>query len=297
MRGGNNPVSLDLSQYNLLQNKIKNGEYGYVNVIYKDISGELLGLQKGKLEKIKAVTVVKGKSSDGKSVTFVFDSITSNYAIKYKYQFKNAGVYKVTATSNGTALKCGTNDTLVVVDMTYSLKRSKMQLVLETIIDMNIDERYTIHNTVERPLYNLLFYTKDGLKTNYDPKTNFKCQMKGQGVTLDLNVDKTKKDFVQFTHKESDMKQFRALKGGDYKLVVSDDKETVEYQLYLKGDGDNDYSNEKDYDLNQTEVKPRYIDGIAGRVYTINVEFRAKDGLRWNYEVDLTKFSVSNSYG
>jgi hypothetical protein len=61
----------------------------------------------------------------------------------------------------------------------------------------------------------------------------------------------------------------------------------VEYHLYLKRDGNTDYSNEKDYDLNKTEVKPAHIDGIAGRIYTINVKFRTKDGLRWNYEVNL----------
>ena len=190
MRRGNNPVSLDLSLYNLLQNQIKNGEYGYVDVIYKDTNGQLLGLQEGKLEEIKAKTVVKGTTSDGKSVTFEFDSITSAYVIKYKFNFKDAGVYKVTATSDGTALKCGTNDTLVVLDTAYSLKHSKMLLVLDTIIEMSFDVRYTIDNTVQRPFYNLLFYTKDGLKTNYDQKTNFKCKMTGQGVTLDLNVDK-----------------------------------------------------------------------------------------------------------
>jgi len=296
-RGGNNQVSFDLSIYILLQNMIKNGEYGYVDVIYKDTNGQLLGLQEGKLEDIKAKTVVKGTTSDGKSVTFEFDSITSAYAIKYKYNFKDSGVYKVTATSNGTALKCGTNDTLVVLDTAYSLKNSKMYLVLDTIIEMSFDVRYTIDNTRQRPFYNLIFYTKDGFLTNYDQKTNFKCKMTGQGVSLDLNVDKTNKDYVKFTHKDSDMEQFKALKGGDYKLVVSDDKETVEYQLYLKGDGNTDYSNEKDYDLSKIEVKPTHIDGIAGRTYTINVEFRAKDGLRWNYEVDLSKFSVSNSYG
>jgi hypothetical protein len=86
--------------------------------------------------------VVKYKSSDGKSVAFLFDSITSDYVIKNKYLFKNAGVYKVAATSNGTSLKCGTNDTLVSLDMTYSLKHSKMQLVIDTIIDMRIDARY-----------------------------------------------------------------------------------------------------------------------------------------------------------
>ena len=85
MRRGNNPVSLDFSLYNLLQNQIKNGKYKYVDLIYKDTNGQLFVLQKGKLNEIKAKTFVKGTSSDGKSVTFEIDSITSVYVIKYKY--------------------------------------------------------------------------------------------------------------------------------------------------------------------------------------------------------------------
>ena len=291
------PMSTDYSRYNLLNLEIKNGEYAYVEVIYKDINGQFLGLQKGKLEEIKSKTVVKAINTEKKvEIIFEFDSITSNYAIKYKYKFKVSGTYKVKATSDGNALKCGTSDTLTVIDMTYSLNHSLLQLILDTIIEMKTNVRVTIDNTVQRPVYNLIFYTAGGLKTTYDQKIEFKCKMTGQGVTLDLNVTK-KTDEVQFTHKDNDMEQFKALKGGDYKLIVSDDKGSIEYPLYLTGDGNTDYSNDKDYDITQTEVNPTHIDGIAGVTYTINVEFRAKDGLRWNYEVDLTKFSVSNSYG
>jgi len=106
-----------------------------------------------------------------------------------------------------------------------------MYLVLDSIIEMNFDSGYTIDNTIQRPFYSLHFYTKDELKTNYDQNTNFKCQMVGQSVTLELNVDKINSDFIKFTHKDRDMEQLKSLKGGEYKLVISDDKETVEYQL------------------------------------------------------------------
>ena len=46
----------------------------------------------------------------------------------------------------------------------------------------------------------------------------------------------------------------------------------------------------------QTYIKPTYIDGIAGKQYEIDIEFRAGDNLRWNYEIVLSQFAVSNSY-
>jgi len=49
------------------------------------------------------------------------------------------------------------------------------------------------------------------------------------------------------------------------------------------------------YDISKTEVYPVYIEGVAGKTYEINIEFRASDGLRWNYPVDVDKFSISNS--
>ena len=69
------PMSTDYSRYNLLNLEIKNGEYAYVEVIYKDINGQFLGLQKGKLEEIKSKTVVKAINTEKKvEIIFEFDS-------------------------------------------------------------------------------------------------------------------------------------------------------------------------------------------------------------------------------
>ena len=63
----------------------------------------------------------------------------------------------------------------------------------------------------------------------------------------------------------------------------------------MKGDNNTDYSNDQNYDISKTEVKPTKIDGIAGKIYSINIEFRASDGLRWNYNVDTSKFDIKYS--
>ena len=69
------------------------------------------------------------------------------------------------------------------------------------------------------------------------------------------------------------------------------------YHLYLVGDDSGDYLNYKDYDLSRTDVRSTHIDGYAGKNYTINAEFRAKDRLRWNYKSSTNLFIFKNFYG
>ena len=295
MRRGSTPVSIENSFYTLLNTKINVKEYAYVDVIYKDTNNQFYGLQSGKLEEIKSKTIVKGTSSDGKQVNFQFDSITSNYAIRYKYQFDIAGTFTITATSDGSSLKCSGSNVLTVVDNVYSLKHSKLQMIKDTIIEMDPNIRVSIDNTVERPIYRLYFYTASGVKTTYSQDIEFTCVMTGDKVNMVLNVEK-KTDYVQFTYKDENMEEFVALVKGDYKLTISDKKESVAYQLYLTGDGSDDISNEPDYDIEKTEVYPTHINGVAGKTYTINIELRTANGFRWNYLVDTSKFSFSNSY-
>ncbi len=295
MRRGSTPVSKEKSFYTLLNYKINVKEYAYVEVIYKDTNNQFYGLQSGKLEKIQSTTIVKGTSSDGKQVNFQFDSITSNYAIRYKYLFDIFGTFTITATSDGYSLKNSGSNVLTVVDNIYSLKHSKLQMIKDTIIEMNPNKKISIDNTFERPYYRLYFYTASGLKTTYSQDIVFTCVMTGEKVSMTLNVEK-KTDCVQFTYKNDNMEEFVALVKGDYKLTITDKKESVEYPLYLTGDGSDDISNEPDYVIEKTEVNPTHIDGVAGKTYTINIEFRTANTFRWNYLVDTSKFSFSNSY-
>ena len=120
--------------------------------------------------------------------------------------------------------------------------------------------------------------------------------MTGKDVSLNLEVSK-KTDYIQFDYAVGDRGYFEALQSGDYKLTVTADGESQDYQLYLLGDGETDYSNLRDFDLSLTEVTPTHIETQAGKTVTIKFEFKAKDGLRWNYWGALTSFSFTNSYG
>ena len=293
MRGGT-PVSIENSYYNLLNTKININEIAYVDVYYKDINGQFLGLQNDKLEEAKVKTKVIATSGES-NYEFEFDSINSNYAIRYKRQFTKSGTFKVIAKLEDTLLRNQTSNILNVIDNIYSFKHSQLKLILNTIIDMDPSIRVTIDNTVQDPVYKLYFYSATGVKTTYDQNIKFSCFLEGDQVNMELDVTK-KNDYVQFTHKDDLKDYFKSLTKGDYTLKVSDNKESIDYPLYLTGDGSNDTTNDPNLIIDKTEVYPTHINGVAGKTYSINIEFRVKGGFRWNFDVDTSKLLVSNSY-
>jgi hypothetical protein len=115
-----------------------------------------------------------------------------------------------------------------------------------------------------------------------------------QGREWELNVDK-KDNHLLLTYEEGFEVEFKKLPLGLYSLDIYLGDEVIKYPLYLLGD--KGVSPDKNYDLTKTYVNPTYIEGIAGEQYVIDIEFRASDNLRWNYEINLELFGVSNSYG
>ena len=96
---------------------------------------------------------------------------------------------------------------------------------------------------------------------------------------------------IIFEEKVSELLIFESK--GDYNLELSDGKETLIYQLYLISDNSTDHSNDRNYNIDFTEVSPTSINGVAGKFYTINVEFRGTDSLRWNGDIELSDFKAA----
>ena len=88
--------------------------------------------------------------------------------------------------------------------------------------------------------------------------------------------------------------KFAKLPLGKYYIELTFDNELLRYPLYLLGE--QDVSSSSDYDLSKTYVKPTEIEAIAGEEKEVEIEFRAADGLRWNYEIRPISFGISNSY-
>ena len=95
-----------------------------------------------------------------------------------------------------------------------------------------------------------------------------------------FNVNKGNDEFIQFNFPENEESYFDTLKRGNYEFIFYDNNTKVVYPIALTGDNYTDSSNEEQYDLSKTEIKPIIINGIASEINIINFEFRAKDLLR-----------------
>ena len=294
-KNGGSPLSPDNSYFVLLNDKININNDAYVEVIYKDKNNQLLGLQEGKLNDLKDITNVYAYKDGKNAVTLQYESTTSNYALRYKATFTNSGEFTIKTTYNGAELKYQNSNKLTVIDNIYSLLHSNLKMIIDSIIDLYTDVLVTIDNTLYEPIFKLYFYTKEDKKTTYDKNINFQLTIPvdtSEGYDTISFKAKTDNDYyVEFNFKnEDDLGYFKRLKRGNYNLKLTDGKETMNYPIFLNSDNNTDYSNERNYDISKTEVKPTTIEGIAGKTYSINVEFRAVDGLRWNGNIELDSF-------
>ena len=289
-------VSVTASYFNLLKNNININEYAYVDVFLKDGNNAFMGITDGKLQELKKNIIVQARDiNTNKVYNFEFNQITSQYAIRFQYVCDIASTFEITSYYSDKEISCGSSNILTVSAPHFSLENSQLQIILDSIIDMYPNTKYTIQNTIQIPFYNLILYTSNGVRTTFSSSSTFSCVMKGKDVEMNLEVSR-KTDYIQFNYCVTDRGQFQALSIGDYTLTVTADGVSQDYQLYLLGDGETDYSNLKDLELLLTEVTPTHIDGNAGKTYVIKLEFKAPDGLRWNYWGDLNSFSFKNSY-
>ena len=302
-RNGGSPLTKENSYFTLLTNRININNIAFVDVIYKDKNNKHLGLQKEKLNDARLRTKVIAVNTKGRQEVLNYDSTTSNYALRYRAKYTVSGDYTIKVTlDNNYALKNQNSNQLKVIDNIFDLASSKLKMITNKIIDMNIKVRTNIDNVVSTPVFRLECYSKDNIRTNYNNKVNFKLvlisdKFDEESDKIYFDVNKRNADYIQFTFPSKDELYFHRLLRGDYKLLLQDDKTSLTYPIYLLGDGKTDYSNEKYYDISKTDVRPTAISCIAGRTYTINVEIRAKDRLRWNYDVDLSKFKFTYSQG
>ena len=295
-KNGGSPLSEDNSYFSLLSTEININYEAFVDIIYKDKNNQYFGLQEGKLNDTISRTSVTAKNTQGHLENFELVTITSNYGLRYKSKFPVSGNYIIEVTlDNKYKLKYENTNLLKVIDNIYDLRSSKLKMIIDTIVDLDLNVRTTINNILYEPIFRLDFYSKDNVKTDYNKNDEFILRLNSSIMPqkIDFNVDKSSDEFIKFTIPENQLEHFHALKNGEYKLELQGEKDTLSFPLFLLGDNNTDYSNDQFYNIEKTGINPTYINGIAGKTYTINIELRASDGLRWNYKVDLSKFQIT----
>jgi len=267
-------------------------EKSTVEVTLKDRYEVNVATEEGRLTKEETKTkVVTNESKDSK-----YTSSVQKETIKYTYTYVVIGKYEVTVTYDGQQIKEKTDVT--VSYQTVDTKTSKLyydkgdnkENFMSTTSETNIDN---LHYT---PFYKFYLYTSGGEKiTVYDKSVKVTCVMNmvsNEEEKWELDVSQGD-GYFKFAYKDGNP-DFVKLPGVSYNLIVNYNGEDITYPLLLLGE--KDVSPNQNYDLTNTYIEPTYKEGVAGVQYEFNIEFRAKDKLRWNYAINLNSFTITNSY-
>ena len=267
-------------------------ETSTINVYLVDKLGVNLGTESERLNNEKgSVTVVANKEND---ISYTYNSLTSTY-IKYIHAFEDIGTYKISVKYKGKLI--GQEKNIIINYQTVDLKSSKLYYNIDNKNDnpMSISTQTNINNLNYYPYYKFYFYTVDGTKiTLYDKDATMSCAMTYGTVSWKMEITKLD-EYIKLTYTSGFEEKFPKLPMGLYYIEISYKNEISKYPIYLLGEMDVSPSN--DYDLSKIYIKPNEIEALAGEEKEVEIEFRASDGLRWNYEVNLLSFGVSNSYG
>ncbi|MBO6243192.1 MAG: hypothetical protein J6O41_01300 [Clostridia bacterium] len=262
-----------------------------VTVYLLDKLGVNLGTLETKLNTEKSL--VKVITNKGKNYSYNYNSITSTNII-YTYTYQEIGDYKVSVYYNG--LEIGPKKDINVAYEKVDLRNSKLFYNLgdQNDVLMLTTTQTNIKNLMTYPFYKFFLYTIEGKKIKfYDKSLEATCVMTYGSEQWEMVVTKLD-DYLNITYKPGFEEKFPRLPLGMYYIQISFDNEILRYPLYLLGEAD--VSPSSDYDLGKIYIKPTEIEAIAGEEKEVEIEFRASDGLRWNYEINLLSFGISNSY-
>ena len=250
-----------------------------------------VGTQEGRLEKeIKNTNVVTKQTTETK-----YESKITKTTITYTYTYSEIGKYELSVTYNNQQIEKKTEVTVSYQEISTEKSKLFYDIGNKNEILMSTTSQANINNKEVKPIYKFYLYTdKEEKITLYDHSVTVTCHMTfGEEDKWELDVRKEDSYFL-FAYKEGNP-EFNKLPGGEYYLIIVYNKVEIKYPLLFLGD--KDVSPNANYDLSKTYITPIYIDAIAGESKEIDIEFRAKDNLRWNYQVSLSSLIVTNSYG
>ena len=285
-------VDVTKSSYTIDKKDYILNEKSTVVVTLRDKYEVNIATEEGRLVKEEKSTKVTTSESKEKKYT----SEVQKETIKYTYTYTVIGKYEVVVTYDGQQIKEKTD--VSVSYQSVDTKKSKLyydkgdnsEIFMSTTSETNIDN---LHYT---PYYKFCLYTSAGEKiTVYDKSVKVTCIMNmvlNEDEKWELDVSQGD-GFYKFFYKDGNPILSKLL-GVSYNLIITYNGENIVYPLLFLGE--KDVSPDRNYDLTNTYIESTYKEGIAGVQYEFNIEFRAKDKLRWNYEVNLGSLVITNSY-
>ncbi|MCQ2964003.1 MAG: hypothetical protein MJ203_00325 [archaeon] len=289
-------VSTDKSRYEILTPNIYVNETGYVDVILKDDNGTNIGTDEKKIKEALNKIKVEAKS-DKKTIPLEYETITGDGKIRYKKPFYNEGEYKVVVTYNDKDIPSEDETTINIKQDYISDEKSKMYVTTDKTTELIPGSQFKVDNTITTPIFNYTLINSDGdVVTKYDKSIDFKCVFDIDGEKIVLDV--TKEDsFITCKFDDKLADKFSKAKKGYYTFEYKVGPKTIKNQVYLTGGEESNEFSPDDYDIDKTDLGLSRLDAIAGLTYTITLDFRAADNLRWNNDGDPSKFTYKNSLG
>ena len=301
---GGSPLDLSNSYYTLLNTEVYINSEVYVDVTYKDKNNQNLGLQEEKLIEAKSKTKVIATNTERHKIELTYDSTTSNYALRYKANFTVSGTYYINATLDNDYLNYENTNQLIVIDNIYDLYSSKFTMIIDidNIINMRIDKSVTIDNYLYVPFFRLEFYSKDKVKTDYDKRVNFQLVISSLNMSQEIvfNVNKNNDEYIEFNLPDDKVEIFHNLKGGDYDLILTENKNIYTFNLNNK-----DYINQPYDKFNENEnsglpssnlmnVKSNLFSDTGNKALTYKVVLLGHVEEDLNKEVDYQKTLITD---
>ena len=214
---------------------------------------------------------------------YKFDSLTlkSNYIEKTGSFHVSANVHNIPISS---CLSCNFD----VIDSGFDFSLSQLKMVGDKIILMIERSYYTLYEGLQRPAFEFDFLTHQGLPSNeVDRNSDIKAK-----------IDSTLLDKVWISSNKLLWilpEDYKLTKNNIYTIEIENNNNTKrEYYLSVVEYG-NDKSSDNKIEIAKTFVSPNILYLKPGKLDSFIVEFRGNDNLRYNSQLDITKFEYKNS--
>ena len=216
------------------------------------------------------------------------DYYSEGYTYK-SYPINITGSYYLYGKVNNEYLLC-TSCNFDVVDYGFDFDKSQLRMIGENSILMKEENYYTLYKGLQKPAFEFDFMTQEGLPSNEIKReeTNIEACITNEEERLILNetwLDKNK--LLWALPDDYDLEENK-----NYTIEISNNNTIRSYYLSIVIYG-KDESSDNAYSLSNTYISPSTLYLTAGNYETFMIEFRGKDNLRFNQDLNIDELNVN----
>ena len=155
---------------------------------------------------------------------------------------------------------------------------------------MKENNYYTLYKGLQRPAFEFDFMTQEGLPSNEinREEANIEASIINGDESINLNetwIDKNK--LIWVLPDDYDLEENK-----NYTIEISNNNTIRSYNLSIVKYGQ-DESSDNTYSLPNTYISPNILYLTAGKYEAFIIEFRGKDNLRFNQDLDINDLNIT----